>query len=255
MIPDEFRLGLFQCDLTWENTSANLSRLEALGPEFAGTCDLLLVPETFSTGFTSKPAGLALNEQNGALERIIQVAKNLKTHVAGSFIWKHENTYRNRFILVNELGIQGHYDKHHLFGLGQETQLFQAGIERTTWMVGGFKIAPFVCYDLRFPEWCGNSEKCDLMIFCANWPEARVSHWKTLLNARAIENQCYVAGVNRIGRDGNQLTYSGDSLVIDANGSTLLDSGATESLKIVKLSKSNLAAYRNKLPFLNDRFQ
>lgn len=254
MKPEQFHLGVFQCNLSWEDTEQNIKKMETtLSTLTPGSMDLLVLPEMFSTGFSFEPSGLGINEVDGALNRFTAIAKKLKTHIAASFIFKDRSNYKNRFLLINENGVQSFYDKRHLFALGRETSAFTAGKEKTSWTLNGWKIAPFVCYDLRFPEWCRNDGTIDLTLFTANWPQPRRHHWKSLLVARAIENQCYVAGVNRIGIDGNKLAYSGDSLVLNANGETLLDAGNKEGVFVTTLSQKTLTEYREKFPFLRDR--
>ena len=254
MTAEPFRLALFQCDLAWENTEFNLKKLESATSSIqAGSVDLIVLPEMFSTGFSMNPAGKAMNEIEGALNRLSQITAKLQTKVAGSFIYRDGSDYKNRFLLIDQNGVQDFYDKRHLFALGKETSTYQPGSEKKLWTIAGWRVSPFVCYDLRFPEWCRNDQNADLILFTANWPQARAHHWRSLLVARAIENQCYVAGVNRVGTDGNQLSYSGNSLVFNANGETLLDAGEKEGLHFVSLSNSNQLEFREKYPFLKDR--
>jgi omega-amidase len=249
-----FDLGLLPCEQIWENPDKNLERLTYLLASDM-PCDLWLIPEMFTTGFSMNPRGLALNETPDALERLVSIAAKQNTYLAGSFIWKDKNQYFNRFLLIGSNGIEGSYDKKNLFSLGGEHSAYCAGTQTTLWNVKGVLIKPFVCYDLRFPEWCRNNECADLMLFSANWPQSRDHHWRTLLIARAIENQAFVAGVNRLGTDGNWIKYSGLSLVVDANGSVLAEPKEQEGGFITRLNIDELRLFREKFPFLKDRNQ
>ncbi|MEO6133297.1 MAG: nitrilase-related carbon-nitrogen hydrolase, partial [Saprospiraceae bacterium] len=145
------------------------------------------------------------------------------------------------------------YDKHHLFSYGTEDQFYTPGSTSQVFEILGWKIKPFICYDLRFPVWCRNTEGYDLMVVSANWPAPRIHHWDALLRARAIENQAYVAAVNRIGTDGNDLTYPGHSSIYDMNGIALLELQDREGIEVYQLEKSVLTSYRDHFRFLQDR--
>ena len=252
---DEIKLAFFQTHLIWENTQANFEQLTAALTRNSGTFDLLVLPEMYSTGFTMSPQGKALNETVDFIQKFASLCRVFGGFLAGSFVWKEGTEYRNRFLLFNENGICGFYDKRNLFGVGGENNAYSQGGDHPSWEVRGWKLAPYVCYDLRFPEWCRNSQFADLMLFTANWPEKRKHHWRTLLLARGIENQCYVMGVNRLGEDGNGIHYCGGSIVSDANGEVLLDAESHEGIFSITLSKDKMIKFREKYPFLKDRNQ
>ena len=248
-----FSLGILQCHLQWQDLAANASAILSQ-VRSAPRADLWVLPEMALTGFTMTPDGLALNQHPGLLDRFIGVCAEMETTICGSFIWKDGSSYSNRFLVFGPGGIMHHYDKHHLFTFSGEDRQYAKGSARSVFEVAGLKIAPFICYDLRFPEWCANDHGADLMLFVANWPKQRIHHWTALLKARAIENQCFVAGVNCVGEDGNHLTYNGQSQCLDADGTVLFLAEDREGPSTVALDRAWLEQYRKKLPFLKDRF-
>lgn len=247
------RIGLVQANLAWEDPSRNFRHFESLLQE-ADSVDLLVLPEMWSTGFSMRPEVIAESSPGPALEWMKAHSQKLNTAIAGSIAVADGGKYYNRCYIVQPQGHIDHYDKKHLFSYGKEDRHYTAGIERKVIEIKGWKVMPIVCYDLRFPVWCRNVDaKYDLMIVMANWPAPRIHHWDALLRARAIENQSYIAAVNRIGTDGNGLHYPGHSIVIDMNGEQAVDIEETESVRYVTIDKDTLNDYREHYRFLQDQ--
>ena len=224
--------------------------------------EVVLLPEMFSTGFSMQPAKLAETMDGPTVQWIKNIAAEKRIILSGSIIIEEDGKFYNRLIWMLPNGSLGFYDKRHLFGYAQEDQHYAAGEKRLIASVKGWKVNLMVCYDLRFPVWsrqqlqfkenASEPPEFDVLVYVANWPEKRNHAWKTLLQARAIENQCYVAGVNRVGTDGNGHYYSGDSMIVDPLGSILHSTEHTEDIFKVELQKEHLSAVRDKLPFLKD---
>lgn len=246
-------VALIQTDLFWENTTANLSTLEEKIATLSGPADIIVLPEMFNSGFTMNTA--AAEPMNFTTTRWMkQMAAQTKALIIGSFAVKEEGKYYNRLMCVDPGGSFTFNDKKHLFSFGKEDLTYTPGKSRLIIDYKGWKICPLVCYDLRFPVWSRNlaSDPYDLLIYVANWPARRAHAWNTLLKARAIENQSYVIGVNRIGSDPNGLDYQGDSVALDYLGEPLNMLGSAETEKIVNFNKAELAAYRIAFPALAD---
>lgn len=219
--------------------------------------EIILLPEMFTTGFSMQPATLAETMDGPTMQWMKQVAGKKKTIITGSVIIEEEGNYYNRLIWMLPNGRYGVYDKRHRFAYAGEDEHYTAGSRRLIASVKGWKIQLLICYDLRFPVWSrqqgsGTEPEYDLLVYVANWPERRVQAWKTLLQARAIENQCFVAGVNRIGDDGNQIHYTGGSRVIDPLGEILYEKDQDEDIFTITLEKTQLQSVREKLPFWKD---
>ena len=218
--------------------------------------EIVILPEMFSTGFSMKPAELAETMEGVTFQWMQYIAKEKRIILTGSIIINHNGNYFNRLIWMLPNGEFGYYDKRHLFAFANEHEHYTAGSKRMIASVKGWKINLQVCYDLRFPVWARQqsqeSPEYDLLIYVANWPERRTHAWKTLLQARAIENQCYVIGVNRVGDDGNNIYHSGDSMLVNALGETLYHKAHDEDVFTITLQKDSLDEIRNKLPFLKD---
>ena len=246
------RTSLVQTRLDWHKPSVNRERLTELMAPLAEQTDLIVLPEMFATGFTMAPEEVA-EPMNGPSVRWLQdQARSLGAAICGSLAIDDEG-FRNRMLLVTPDGEIQHYDKRHLFRMANEQNHYSAGTERTVFEYKGWRILPQVCYDLRFPVWCRNRDDYDLMICVANWPSPRRHAWRTLLQARAIENQGYVIGVNRIGEDGKGLEYSGDSLLVDFKGQALLDGPPGEPfIKTGLLSGEALQQFRQTFPAWQD---
>ena len=247
-----------QLDLKWESPSENRKRIESFFTEKPISSDILVLPEMFSTGFTMNPAPFAEDMQGPTFKWMQASARKWDTVLMGSIIVKEGSAYRNRFLAVGPEGLIASYDKRHPFSLSGEGEHYEAGTEKIIFDYKGWRICPMICYDLRFPVWSRNlgeekgRELYDLLMYVANWPSKRVKHWETLLQARAIENQSYVVGVNRVGIDGYGLAYSGSSLIMDPLGE-LLDKKVNEEGKIkAGLHMEHLLGLRKKLPFLAD---
>lgn len=247
---------LIQTKLHWEDKQANLAMLEAKILGIPEKTEIVILPEMFSTGFSMKPAELAETMEGVTFQWMQYIAKEKRIILTGSIIINHNGNYFNRLIWMLPNGEFGYYDKRHLFAFANEHEHYTAGSKRMIASVKGWKINLQVCYDLRFPVWARQqsqeSPEYDLLIYVANWPERRTHAWKTLLQARAIENQCYVAGVNRTGTDGNNFYYSGDSMIVDPMGGILKTATHEESIISIDLERTPLEEVRNKLPFLKD---
>lgn len=252
-------ITLIQTSLYWEDKKANLAMLEEKITGIQEKTELVLLPEMFSTGFSMKPELLAETMEGETVQWMKRMAARKKIILAGSVIIREGQHYFNRLIWMLPTGQYGIYDKRHRFAYAGEDAHYTAGNKRLIASVKGWKINLQVCYDLRFPVWArqdpfaGNGgAEYDILVVVANWPERRSHAWKTLLQARAIENQCYVIGVNRVGDDGNQIYHSGDSMVADPMGEILYTKSREEDIFTITLEQSNLQSIREKLPFLKD---
>jgi predicted amidohydrolase len=246
-----------QTNLIWEDKAANLYALEQKINSIQDPTEIVVLPEMFSTGFSMQPSLFAETMEGETLNWMKKVSTQNKIILTGSIIIEEEGKYYNRLIWMLPNGEYGYYDKRHLFAFGQEDKFYNAGNKRLIAQVKGFKINLQVCYDLRFPVWARQQNKSggmeyDVLIYIANWPEKRSHAWKTLLCARAIENQCYVVGVNRVGTDGNNIYHSGNSLVIDPLGQVLYHMPDDEDVNTVTISKDYLNEVREKFPFWKD---
>ena len=246
-----------QAILFWEDKLANLDAFEQRINNIQNPTEIVVLPEMFSTGFSMQPSKLAETMDGETINWMKRVSQENKIILTGSVIIEEEGNYYNRLIWMLPNGQYGYYDKRHLFAFGQENKFYTAGNKRLIAQVKGFKINLQVCYDLRFPVWARQQSKnedveYDVLIYVANWPEKRSHAWKTLLCARAIENQCYVIGVNRVGNDGNNIYHSGNSLVIDPLGQVLYHMADEEDTNTITLSKDFLNEIREKFPFWKD---
>lgn len=257
--PTDLRVCLVQVDLEWENPNHNWNKIGQLLAGQEGLHDVVILPEMFSTGFTMvarKNSELAEDSDTQAWMQFM--ASKLNAVIMGSIIVEEAGKYYNRLLVVSHEGLVLKYDKRHLFRMAGEHETFAAGSELQVFALNGWRICPMICYDLRFPVWSRNGKDdagevwYDLLVYVANWPERRVAHWKALLLARAIENQAFVAGVNRVGIDGNDIVYSGDSMLIDALGTIVAHSEREETLLTSTLKWEDLASYRERFPALAD---
>jgi predicted amidohydrolase len=264
---NDLRVTLVQTDLQWHNPEINLNNLAQKLSHLAGKTDLIVLPEMFTSGFTNHPENI--NGDTAASSWLCEQAKVLDAAIVGSVAWKLEKLqkgnnnsnpeYVNRLLFAQPNQEIVIYDKVHLFRMGDEHKRYLPGETRSLVEFRDWRLLLTVCYDLRFPVFCRNQiinghYEYDAMLCVANWPSARRHHWRTLLHARAIENQSYVVGVNRVGVDGKQLEYSGDSLLIDAKGKTVIDDEG-EWVKTGIFSKKELEQYREKFPVWQDADQ
>lgn len=248
------KITLIQTDNFWEDIDKNLRKLSSKVAEIKEDTDMIVLPELFSTGFTMEAKQVAESMEGEGVAWMLKLAQQKSCLVMGSLLIVEDGYYYNRMIVAFPDNKFKYYDKRHLFSFAGEDKVFKAGNDRLIFEYKGFRICPLICYDLRFPVWARNTEDIDLMVFVANWPNARMLAWDTLLRARSIENLCYVVGLNRIGIDNNQLEYTGHSGVFDAMGDKILHlEPAKEMLDSVTLYKSNIDEVRSKFRFLEDR--
>ncbi len=251
-------ISIIQTNLHWENKASNLRTLENKIKNREEPTEIVVLPEMFTTGFSMNPTAFAETMDGETVEWMKRIAAEEKIILTGSVIIKEEDKFYNRLIWMLPNGQYGQYDKRHLFGFAKEDEHYAAGSKRLIAQAKGWKINLQVCYDLRFPIWArqqpneNKEAEFDILIYVANWPERRSHAWKTLLCARAIENQCYVIGVNRVGDDGNNIYHSGNSMVVDPLGQVLYHKADDEDMFTIKLEKENLQEVRNKFPFLRD---
>jgi len=246
---EELKIALVQYDIAWESPTTNFRKIEDLVAE--SQVDIIMLPEMFSTGFSMEAEKLAELVQGPTFQWMQQLAASHDALVIGSIISAKEGKYFNSMLAVESSGLLYQYDKRHLFHPGGEHNVYTSGKAREIFEYKGFKIFPQICYDLRFPVWTRNDLDYDLIFFIASWPEARINHWTALLKARAIENQAYVIGLNRLGVDGNDLKYNGMSAIYSYSGDAILEAQSEEGVFVATIDKSHLA-YRKKLNFLSD---
>lgn len=290
---DSLSVTIIQPAMAWEDKAANLAHYSNLIAGIEGRKEVVVLPEMFSTGFSMDAPRLAEGMDGPTVAWMREEARVHRIILAGSVIIGEEGRYYNRFVWMQPDGRHFHYDKRHLFSLAGEEKVYTAGGKRAIVSVKGFRICLQVCYDLRFPVWSrqsptpalprgdgdrilqpggvensglpesatsplgggreGASGLFDILLYVANWPERRALPWKTLLQARAIENQCYVVGVNRVGNDGNDIFYSGDSSVFSPLGEPLWQvGGGVEAVHTVVLERQMLDETREKFPFWKD---
>ncbi len=246
---EDLKIALVQTSLVWENHSANL---ELMNKHLAKiiAADVIVLPEMFTTGFSMEPARLAEKMDGKTMQWFAQKAKEKNAVITGSFIAEESGKYFNRLIWMRADGSFETYDKRHLFSMAGENIQYTEGRKKLIIKVKGWKICPLICYDLRFPVFSRNVQnEYDVLLYTANWPEVRNHAWKSLLPARAIENQCYVAAINRVGMDGKTLHYSGDSMVLDFFGKPLATAnvGKEEIVEAV-LKFEDLENFRKAFP-------
>lgn len=257
---ENLRISLVQGATRWLDPAGNRDYYADLIAPLHGTTDLVLLPETFTSGFSNEAIGQAETMDGPTVAWIKAQAKKLGAAVTGSVQLRTPQGVFNRLLWATPDGGFKHYDKRHLFRYAKEHERYAGGSERLTVEWKGWRICPLVCYDLRFPVFSRNRYDVerkggldyDLLLYVANWPSARAYAWKTLLRARAIENLCYVAGLNRVGTDGNALQYSGDSAVIDFLGHPVSECTDEEVVVTTTLLADELAAHRERFPAMLD---
>lgn len=260
---DDLHITLIQTKLHWENRDANLEMFSEKIASLQDVTDLIVLPEMFTTGFSMQPEKFSETMDGPAMGWMKKTAKEKNAVICGSMMMRNNEHFYNRLIWMRPDGSFEFYDKRHLFGLGEEHLHYSPGKEKKLVALNGWKILPLICYDLRFPVWCRNapsnspegresSRSYDILLFVANWPERRIHAWKMLLEARAIENQCYVVAVNRIGDDDKGVHYPGESSVIDPMGEIFWCKTDRECIHHCTLSYHHVNHIRESLPFLKD---
>lgn len=247
----DLKVVLVQPNLVWEDATVNREKLGGLMDDQEG--DLFVLPEMFSTGFSMRPSAFAETENGASVSWMADLAKVKDAAIVGSLIIEEDSNYFNRLFFVYPDGSYKTYNKRHLFTLAGEEKFYAQGDASIIVEYKGWKIKPLVCYDLRFPVWARNTEGYDLLIYVANWPAKRSHAWSSLLTARAIENQSYVVGVNRVGEDGNGMDHNGKSVAVGPLGEQLQGfSENEEAAKSVTLSSDDLINMRERFRFLQD---
>ena len=248
-------ISIFQTNPKYADAAFNLNRIEELIQQYNVKSNLIVLPEMFNTSYMMEPKEVAETEEGFTVSTLKKLALLYDVTFLGSIPIKRSNQYFNTTIVVDNNGLQHTYDKMHLYTPAGEHEKYSAGQESKIYTIGnGIKIKPLICYDLRFPYLSFNSGevKYDILLYSANWPAPRINQWKSLLVARAIENQCYVIGVNRVGKDANEWEYPGQSLVVNFKGEVLVELDDQEQVKTVALSLDEMMDYRGKYPFLED---
>ncbi|MBA4411210.1 MAG: amidohydrolase [Bacteroidota bacterium] len=246
-------IAVFQLDLVWENPAANREKIDEWLLKANKKTDVVFLPEMFATGFSMNAAELAEPMDGETVNWMKKCSSEHQLALCGSLIIRENNQYFNRLLFVEPSGEIHFYNKRHLFTMGNEESHFQKGTERLVVDFKGWRICPLICYDLRFPVWARNRNEYDILVYSANWPQSRTEVWNTLLKARAIENQSYVVGANRVGVDGNTVSYSGNSQLIDPKGNILAEIGDHhKGIIIAGFSHSELMNFRAAFPVLND---
>jgi len=249
----DLKVTLIQSELVWEDIESNLTGFDNKINAIEEDTHLIVLPEMFSTGFTMNAAALAQDMKGSAVKWIIEKSAEKNVDMVGSIIADDGGKFFNRLVWAKPNGEFFTYDKKHLFRMAGEEKIYSGGTKNITVELNGWRIRPFICYDLRFPVWTRNiANQFDAAIFIANWPERRSAHWKALLQARAIENQCYVIGVNRVGTDGNGLSYSGDSSIIDPWGNIIFQKSNQTCIHTSELSYDVLKTSREDFPVWMD---
>jgi len=245
--------SLIQTTLFWEDKAANLAMLAKKIMGIEEYTEIIVLPEMFSTGFSMQPEKFAETMDGPSVDWMRRISAEKKVILTGSLMIKEDEKYYNRLIWMLPNGELGYYDKRHLFAFAEEDQHYSAGNKRLIASVKGWKINLQICYDLRFPVWARQQgEEYDLLLYVANWPEKRNHAWKTLLTARAIENQCITIGVNRVGLDGNNIAHSGDSLIVGPLGEVLYHCAYEEAIFTITLQKEEIKNARSQFPFWKD---
>lgn len=250
----DLKITLVQPHLAWEAPLQNIVNLSKLiGTIRKSSTNLILLPEMFTTGFSMNAMKLAEPMNGNAVEWMIETAAKKNAVLCGSLIIKAKGNYFNRLIWAQPDGKILYYDKRHLFTMAKENKVYTPGKKKLVVNLIGWKICPLVCYDLRFPVWSRSDGTVDLLLYVANWPSRRSYAWKQLLIARAIENQCYVAGLNRVGNDGENIDYTGDSIVLDPMGMPVKSiMPSAESVTTITLPLKPLSGLRKTFPVMND---
>ncbi len=252
---DPLRVSLVQGATRWHDAAGNREYYGELIRPLAGATDLVVLPETFTSGFSNDVDAVAEDMAGPSMQWLADQARNLAAVVTGSIVIAEDGRILNRMVWMRPDGSYESYDKRHLFRMSSEHERYHPGTARLVVTLNGWRVLPMICYDLRFPVWVRNrfdpeseTAEYDLSLFIANWPASRRGPWCTLLRARAIENLSYVVGVNRVGQDGNGLDYAGDSAAIDPVGEPLIELSAVERVATVTLDPQRLGDHRRRFP-------
>jgi omega-amidase len=251
---NDLRVTLVQPDIIWKSAGENLVKYTAMLEGLSGKTDLVLLPEMFPTGFDTEPKTIAETMDGDSVRWMKRTAETLKCSVAGSLVIRENRWFFNRLVFIDQYENLTWYDKRHLFRMAGEELKFSAGRDRQIVPLKGWRVCFQICYDLRFPVWSRNQDDYDVLVYSSNWPAARSDVWNTLLKARAIENQSYAIGINRVGTDGNGIAYIGESLIINPKGAVTGEfKTSKEEVKTFTLSWNELNEFREKFPAWRDR--
>ena len=245
------RVSLIQFDIIWEQPEKNLNILSERLREIAGMVDLVVLPEMFNTGCTLNTVPMAEDINGKTVQWLCDQARDIQAHLIGSLIIEEKKKFYNRLIWASPRGLEGTYDKRHLDIESGENRVFTQGTRKLNISINDWSIIPYISHDLRFPVWIRSVHGEEIMVFIANFQD--ISAWKTLLKARAIENQCFVIGVNRVGYDGHRQYYPGNSIIADTIGKILVEATEKEHIILYELEYTNLEQIRYELPFLPDK--
>lgn len=246
------KAALIQADIAWEDKKANFATFDSYLNQIENV-DLIVLPEMFTTGFSMNTASLAEDMNGESVNWMLKKAADKQAAVMGSLIIQENQHYFNRLVVAFPNGSTKSYNKRHLFTMGDEGKHYTKGNDPLVFEHAGIKIKVIICYDLRFPIWCRNENEFDLLVCVANWPNLREYAWKHLLIARAIENQCEVLGVNRIGIDGNNLEYIGRSMAVDFKGNVVHEMMNNAGIIYYETQTCELQKFRTQFPVLMDR--
>jgi len=245
---EPIKITIFQAYVFWENVEKNLQNLALRLSSLKEKTDLIILPEMFNTGFTLNVESCAEDMQGPTMEWLFKMAQKFDCKVAGSLIVKEGEQYYNRFVWMSPDGYYDYYDKRHLMALIGEDKLFQAGSKRIVTEIKGWKICPMIGNDLRYPVWSRNTGSMyDIVVYGSAWPDSRSLHWRTLIPARALENNAYAIGVNRVGYDGNEVYYSGGSMCISPTAGVVYYKPEDEDLYTFTLNPQDLENERKQM--------
>lgn len=245
---NNLKITTVQSELVWQDPKLNRAAFDILLSSINNETDLVVLPEMFTTGFTMDSKSYAEEQKGETLVWLRRWAQKLNSSIIGTYIVERNSAFYNSAVCVMPDGKYYAYDKRHLFRMGEEDKFFTPGRKQVEINIKGWKIRPLICYDLRFPVWSRNNTDYDVLIYMANWPKSRSYIWSTLLSARAIENQCYVVGVNRVGKDGNNLDYNGLSSVYDFSGNILYQKIDNPEVYTIELNKEELLSFKKQFP-------
>lgn len=249
---EQILVAQVQPDMIWEDINANLDLLEGMLEKVSADTDLIVLPETFSTGFTMQSARFAEEVDGKAVQWMRRVAREKKSHVTGSVIIRENGNIYNRLFWISSEGVEGYYDKRHLFRMGREDENFIPGNSREVFKLGPFRFLPQICYDLRFPVFSRNQRDYDVLFYVANWPALRQPVWETLTRARAMENQAYVLGVNRVGKDGLGVAHVGGTCAINPIGDEMDRMDNKPGIQAITLDLKKIREFRERFPVWKD---